>query len=39
VGAFVEDVDNGVDEDNVVSSLRSNRIFNVANQQMSVEIF
>jgi hypothetical protein len=38
-GAFVDDVDGGVNEDNVVSSLRSNQIFNVASQQMSVENF
>jgi hypothetical protein len=38
-GAFVDDVNNDVDEDNVVSSLRSNPIFNLASQQMSVEIF
>ncbi len=38
-GAFVDDVNNGVEEEDVVSSLRSNPIFNVASQQMSVEIF
>ncbi len=38
-GAFVDDVSNGVDEDNVVSGLRSNPIFNVPSQQMSVEFF
>ncbi len=38
-GAFVGNVDDGVDKDNVVSSLRSDPIFNVASQQMSVEIF
>ncbi len=38
-GAFVDDVNNGINEDNIVSSLRSNPIFNVASQQMPVEIF
>ncbi len=39
VGAFVDDVDDGINEANAVSSLGSNPIFNVASQQMSVEIF
>jgi hypothetical protein len=38
-GAFVDDVDDGIKENDVVSSLRSNPIFNVASQQISVEIF
>ncbi len=38
-GTFVDDVDDGVNENNVLSSLRSNPIFNIASQQMSVESF